>query len=76
MKRPVVEVERGFVIVRKDGRLAERFLYRSEDAALAVASVLFPDCTVKPARSVSCLRKATTTTLRPWSDIIIDEASE
>jgi hypothetical protein len=66
-------VEHGFVIVRPGGRPVGNHLYADRIAAEFVRDNLSGDYAVRPARRVSSLRKASTTTLAMHTEIIIDQ---
>lgn len=66
-------VEHGFVIVRPNGKLMDKHLYLMREAADHMVGMLFPECTVKPARLVTSFRRTTAATLAIHSDIIVDQ---
>jgi len=75
MTNPWVHVEHGFVIVRPDGRLAEDHLYRMREPADHIASLIFPDCEVCPARRVHSLYSTSGTTISSRAQLIIDRSA-
>lgn len=71
MRSPLVEIEHGFVILRSNGCAVDGHLYPTKlDAEFVVA--FLSGCTVAPARRVTSFRKASTTTVKLRSEIIID----
>ena len=71
MKSPLVETERGFVIVRENGRVVDGSLYANRKDAAMVCAFL-NGCTPAPARRVTSFRKSGGTTLALRSEIILD----
>ena len=69
------QVERGFVIVKPDGKPWDEYLYPSRDAAERLAR-LNSGLRVFPARRVRSLRKTTGTTATGRTELIIERGDE
>lgn len=69
----LLNVHHGFVVVRSDGRLLTKDLYRRRAEAESVARIATDGFAVRPARRVVTVQNATSTTGRIVSQLIFEE---
>lgn len=72
--KPIVEI--GFVIVKPSGGVWDEYLYPSREDAERMAGVAQQGLTVHSARRVHSLRKINSTSVKGWTDLIIDRGDE